>query len=122
MKINYKLNSDNTIKNWQAVPFDETKAHVEIVDNDDVIIAVDKVINGQFSKGDRAGHIAEIEAQKALHERIIELKSTLTAYTEDFAQAVAGLVVPNLDERKKRFIEAHNELRQLEGKAPRGLL
>jgi len=53
------------------------------------------------------------------NRRKTELKRILTAYTEDFAQAAAGAYVPNLTERKAQFLEAHAELRQLEGKEPR---
>ena len=51
--------------------------------------------------------------------RKIELKNILTAYTEDFAQSVAGLIIPDLEKRKKHFIKAHDELRTLEGKSVR---
>ena len=52
--------------------------------------------------------------------RIAELKRTLTSYTEDFAQVVAGVHVSDIEERKSRFRAAHAELRKLEGKPPRG--
>jgi hypothetical protein len=61
-----------------------------------------------------------LKATKDSRKRITELKRVLTAYTEDFAQVAAGLAIADLDERKERFITAHDELRRLEGKEPRG--
>jgi len=53
------------------------------------------------------------------NRRKAELKRILTAYTEDFAQAAAGAYISDLAERKAQFLEAHAELRRLEGKEPR---
>jgi len=50
------------------------------------------------------------------NKRIAELKRILTSYTEDFAQAAAGVHIPDLETRKAKFREAHAETRQLEGK------
>jgi len=61
-----------------------------------------------------------IEMQRVKQKRICELKRTLASYTEDFAQAAAGLYIPDIEARKVKFREAHAELRQLEGKPPRG--
>jgi len=65
----------------------------------------------------------EIAAQEKIRFnlcRIPELIKMLTAYTQDFAQAQAGVYIPDIEERKAKFREVHAELRQLEGKAPRG--
>lgn len=52
-------------------------------------------------------------------QRKSELKAELSKLSEDIIQAQAGEVVPNIEERKARFITLHNELRELEGKEPR---
>jgi len=57
----------------------------------------------------------EKEAEYKMN-RIGELKKILSSCTEDFAQVAAGFYIPDIEERKQRFIVAHNELRQLEGK------
>lgn len=51
--------------------------------------------------------------------RIAALKKQLARLSEDFAQVQAGLVIPNLEQKKAEFIALHDELRGLEGKQPR---
>jgi len=65
------------------------------------------------------GEAVAMEAQGKI-ERINKLRAELKAYTEDFAQASAGITLPDLEERKALFRKAHAELRQLLGKGPRG--
>jgi len=52
--------------------------------------------------------------------RSMELRNILSSYTEDVIQIQMGLEVPDWAERQKRFAAAHDELRKLEGKVPRG--
>ena len=52
-------------------------------------------------------------------KKVVELRKTLTSYSEDIIQAAAGVYIADIEERKRLFIETHNELRQLEGKTPR---
>jgi len=61
----------------------------------------------------------EFLEQHAKRQRTVELRKILTAFSEDFAQAAAGLHIADLEERKEKFRQAHAELRQLEGKEPR---
>jgi len=49
------------------------------------------------------------------------LVDILTAYTMDIVQSLAGLHIPDIEERKQKFCDAHTELRQLLGKEPRGV-
>jgi len=63
--------------------------------------------------------IAQREENFQKQQRIPKLKETLSSYSEDLLQAMAGVHIPDLEERKKRFVEAHSELRRLEGKPPR---
>lgn len=51
--------------------------------------------------------------------KINELKTELSKLSEDIIQSQVGEIVPNIEERKTRFIALHNELRVLEGKEPR---
>ncbi|MCL2369700.1 MAG: hypothetical protein FWC80_00490 [Firmicutes bacterium] len=53
-------------------------------------------------------------------KRISELRRELTAYSEDAIQLQMGINIPDIEERKARFRAVHAELRQLEGKPPRG--
>lgn len=52
-------------------------------------------------------------------QRKYELKVELSKLSEDIIQSQLGEIVPNIEERKARFISLHNELRVLEGKEPR---
>lgn len=51
--------------------------------------------------------------------REAELRRTLRELSEDFLQAEAGAVIPDLADRKSQFRAAHNELRQIKGLPPR---
>ena len=46
-------------------------------------------------------------------------KTRLEELTKDFAQAIAGFEVPNLETRKAEFRELLNKVREYEGKEPR---
>lgn len=70
--------------------------------------------------------IAEIESQKRQAEvnaqkqqRISEIRTRLTALSEDIVQDQAGEVVPDIEARKAEFVALHNELRGLLGLEPR---
>ena len=58
----------------------------------------------------------ELFRQKA---KMAALKKRLTMISEDFAQVQAGLVIPNIEQKRAEFIALHDELRNLEGKQPR---
>ena len=51
--------------------------------------------------------------------RILKIKQRLTELTQDFAQAYAGAVFEDLQQRVLEFQMLHNELRVLLGKSPR---
>jgi len=53
-------------------------------------------------------------------ERMSALRRELTVYSEDAIQLQMGINIPDIEERKARFRAVHAELRQLEGKPPRG--
>ena len=46
-------------------------------------------------------------------------KNKLAELTKDFAQVQAGLIVPDIDQKKEEFRNLLNEIRKLEGKQPR---
>ncbi len=52
-------------------------------------------------------------------QRKSKIRVELSKLSEDIIQSQAGEIVPNIEERKTRFIALHNELRVLEGKEPR---
>lgn len=51
--------------------------------------------------------------------RINEIKELLTELNYDFIQYFSGEDIEDIEERKQRFIELHNELRSLLGKEER---
>lgn len=51
--------------------------------------------------------------------RMCDIRDRLSRLSEDMIQAMAGEIVPDLDDRKAEFVALHNELRALEGKEPR---
>lgn len=62
----------------------------------------------------------ELEKVKRLTEKkITELKQKLQEINFDLLQDQAGLIVPNLAEKKQQFISLHNELRTLLNKTIR---
>ncbi|MCL2177322.1 MAG: hypothetical protein FWB72_05225 [Firmicutes bacterium] len=61
----------------------------------------------------------ELEELQQKNNRIIEIEWELSKLTQDFAQAEAGLEIPDLSERKAKFRELHTEIRELVGKQPR---
>ena len=46
-------------------------------------------------------------------------KNKLAELTKDFAQVQAGLIVPDIEQKKEEFRNLLNEIRKLEGKQPR---
>ncbi len=70
-------------------------------------------------------HIEEIEREEIKDNEmkvameIEQKKRRLTELTKDFAQVQAGLIIPNLDDKKEEFRNLLNEIRVLEGKEPR---
>lgn len=51
--------------------------------------------------------------------QILELRKTLKKISEDLIQSAAGAIIPDIEERKAQFREAHNKLRELTGLPPR---
>lgn len=47
---------------------------------------------------------------------ISKLKRQLTSLNEDLLQAMAGVAIPNLEEKKAEFKRIHGDIRELEGK------
>lgn len=47
---------------------------------------------------------------------IRQLKMQLQPLNEDLLQAMAGVTIPNLEEKKAEFKRIHGDLRELEGK------
>ena len=51
--------------------------------------------------------------------RLIEIDQELNELNKDFIQELCGAIIPNIEEKKARFRELHNEKRVLQGKEPR---
>lgn len=47
---------------------------------------------------------------------IRQLKMQLQPLNEDLLQAMAGVTIPNLEEKKAEFKRIHGDIRELEGK------
>ena len=60
-----------------------------------------------------------LEELEALSWRKMVIRRRLDALSKDIVQALAGELVPDLEDRKAEFIRLHNALRELEGKEPR---
>lgn len=54
--------------------------------------------------------------------RMHEIQIELNSLNQDLVQDLAGEMVPNIEERKQRFIELHNEMRNLLGKSNREVI
>lgn len=48
---------------------------------------------------------------------IRQLKMQLQPLNEDLLQAMAGVTIPNLEEKKTEFKRIHGDIRELEGKS-----
>lgn len=48
---------------------------------------------------------------------IRRLKKQLQPLNEDLLQAMAGVTIPNLEEKKAEFKRIHGDIRELEGKS-----
>ncbi len=48
---------------------------------------------------------------------IRRLKKQLQPLNEDLLQAMAGVTIPNLEEKKTEFKRIHGDIRELEGKS-----
>lgn len=48
--------------------------------------------------------------------KISGLKKQLQPLNEDLLQAIAGVEIPNLEEKKAEFKRIHGDIRELEGK------
>ena len=46
-----------------------------------------------------------------------QLKMQLQPLNEDLLQAMAGVTIPNLEEKKAEFKRIHGDIRELEGKS-----
>ena len=60
-----------------------------------------------------------LEELEALSLRKTVIRRRLAELSQDLVQALAGELVPDLEDRKAEFIRLHNTLRELEGKEPR---
>lgn len=78
-----------------------------------------EIINEPISEQEHLENVKRYEELIAKQNKINELKAELSKLSEDIIQSQVGEIVPNIEERKTRFIALHNELRSLEGKEPR---
>ena len=78
-------------------------------------------INGEFEvKEEDITLPVDEEYEKA--KIIVEKQERLSELTKDLAQVQAGLVVPNIEEKKQEFQTLLNEIRVLQGKPEREIL
>lgn len=55
-------------------------------------------------------------------KQFVAYKNRLNELTKDFAQVQAGLVIPNIEEKKAEFRDLLNKVRVIEGKEPRDII
>lgn len=55
--------------------------------------------------------------EKKRRRDIRRLKKQLQPLNEDLLQAMAGVTIPNLEEKKAEFKRIHGDIRELEGKS-----
>lgn len=106
--IPYFLPDDTIIKDKKIYSLDETK-YEEI-----------SQYNSNDLYCDNNGNI-KVKDEVLTKQKIHEIKNRLNELNYDIVQDVAGEIVPNIEERKARFIELHNELRLLLGKDKRDI-
>lgn len=77
--------------------------------------------NKRMSPTDDALNVVDSpeRVQELCSQRIQELRSQLAELSNDFMQAYAGEIVPDLEFKKAKFRMLHNELRELLGLEPR---
>ena len=63
--------------------------------------------------------LIRIEQEQEKRKKIAEYKAFLSKVTEDEAQIKWGLIVPNIEEKRKKAAEMVNELRAYENKPPK---
>jgi len=68
-KINYTLNNENIIISYHTIPLDLTQPYIEVADDVNIIVGLDKVINGELIK--------DTEKEYKIN-RIAELKQLLS--------------------------------------------
>lgn len=56
------------------------------------------------------------KAEIARRRQISELKTQLKSLNEDLLQIMAGVTIPNIEEKKAKFRRIHGDIRELEGK------
>ena len=61
----------------------------------------------------------EIIIEEQIKEQLKEKTTRLAELTKDFAQVQAGLIIDDIEERRAEFRTLLNEVRVLQGKAPR---
>lgn len=75
-KINYVLNSDNTIKEWTEIPFDETKPFIEIDDTEVIHLNIDKI----SSKGKLIKNNTKYNKIRNIQKQINNLECSINNY------------------------------------------
>ena len=100
-------NEDNTRieisdEKWQELLEEQTNGKIIYLDN------------GELKTKDY-----ELSEEEIKQNRIEKIKELLTELNYDFMQYFSGEDIEDIEERKQRFIELHNELRSLLGKEER---
>lgn len=109
------------------------KMKIKIIDNftyqtypiSEDMIEVDENILNQIGKTKqfnvKTGEI--IDYVNSINFELIELlnnkKNRLSELSKDLVQVQAGLIIPNIEDKKLEFISLLNEIRAIEGKSPR---
>lgn len=81
---------------------------------DGVLVFEDTLNTSEYQTG-LSQHNQEVEKTQKINEN----KEKLEELNKDLLQVQAGLVIPNIEEKKQEFRTLLNEIRVLEGKAER---
>ena len=115
--MKYAINNKTLIKDYETAFTKEMLNEYEFVELD---LPYNDVIFEDFdNKNFNIDKYNQRKNAEKNNQRKAEIKSMLVSLSEDITQDQAGEYVPNINERKVEFIKLHNELRELEGKAPR---
>lgn len=96
------LGQEVTFEEWNYLMIENSNGKELVVENGKVV-AVEPVPKEKFIK----------------LNKLAEIDNELTELNKDFIQELCGAIIPNIEEKKARFRELHNEKRKLLGLEPR---
>ena len=115
-RINYILNSDNTIKAWTEIPFDDSKPFIEIEDSETLHLNIDKILKGKLVKNKtKLNKVKTIQSNiSALQCEIFALKKRLEETDYKLLKYMDGVLSEEeylpIKEQRQQWRDSINEL------------